>query len=160
MKKVYLAGPDVFLPNAKELGRVLQNKLSDIDLEGLFPLDNEITFHGTAFHIGKKIAESNRNMILQCDIVLANLEPFRGPSADVGTVWECAFAKGLGKTVIGYNVPTTKYQERVIGHIPHDGMTVEQFNVFDNIMLAHGLDSQHASLSDAIYYLQNLTSKK
>lgn len=95
MKKVYLAGPDVFRPDAVEHGKELVKLASQFEMEGLYPLDNEITFTGNKYSDGHTIALANMDMIQRCDIVLANLEPFRGPSADTGTVWECAYAKGL-----------------------------------------------------------------
>lgn len=137
-KKVYLAGPDVFKPNAKERGKILCEALARHDMEGLFPLDNEIDLGPSKLENGKKIYEANRQMILNCDAVLANLVPFRGPSADVGTVWECAYAKGIGKIVVGYGMGDD-YKYNVIGKVPHDGMAVEDFGVWDNIMLVHSL---------------------
>ena len=43
MKKIYLAGPDVFLPNAKEHGEVLKDRCLEYGFKGLFPLDNEVS---------------------------------------------------------------------------------------------------------------------
>jgi nucleoside 2-deoxyribosyltransferase len=155
MKKVYLAGPDVFLPNAKDAGKWMVHQLAEQNLQGLYPLDNEI--EGVNGHvIGADIAAANRKMIEECDGVLANLQPFRGPSADVGTVWECAYAKGLGKIVVGYGFDhRTNYRERVLGKVPHDGMMIEDFGVFDNIMLVYGLDGSKVSWYDALFYLKH-----
>jgi nucleoside 2-deoxyribosyltransferase len=163
--KVYLAGPDVFKPNAKEHGKALVNLLDHWNMEGLYPLDNEIdtvaiereplggfgpNIVANKVDIGKAIALANMEMIQRCDAVLANLEPFRGPSADVGTVWECAYAKGLGKIVCGYNAVNLDYKFKVLGKVPHDGMLVEDFGVWDNIMLVHGIDILEQSIQDAL----------
>ena len=43
MKKIYLAGPDVFLPNAIEEGERLKALCQDYGYEGLFPMDNVIS---------------------------------------------------------------------------------------------------------------------
>ena len=151
--KVYLAGPDVFKPNAVNIGKNLVALCAKHGLKGMFPLDNEIS--GAAemskYHVGKKIAHANMEMIRECDAVLANLEPFRGPSTDVGTVWECAYAKGLNKFVVAYGVdPHMYYKHKVIGMVPHDGMMVEDFDVFDNIMLAHGLVNHFVGIDFAL----------
>lgn len=151
--KIYLAGPDVFKPNAKEIGKQLVATVRSYGFEGLYPLDNEISGEESKFHLGKMIAEANMKMIHDCHIVLANLEPFRGPSADCGTVWECAFAKGLGKTVYGYNFDPTKYKDKVIGKLPHDGMHVEDFDTWDNIMLTHGIDEAFANIQTVLSIL-------
>jgi nucleoside 2-deoxyribosyltransferase len=155
MKKVYLAGPDVFKPRAKMIGETLKRALARHNLEGLFPLDNEIDLVDSPYENGKKIALANMDMIRSCDAVLANLKPFRGPSADVGTVWECAFAKGLGKIVVGYEYEI-EYKHNVIGKVPHDGMAVEDFNVWDNIMLVHGLDGAARDWHEAMCLVADL----
>ncbi|MDX2494792.1 MAG: nucleoside 2-deoxyribosyltransferase [Desulfuromusa sp.] len=101
MKKIYLAGPDVFLENAKKHGEVLKRKCLAYGFEGLFPLDN-IVQGDTKEELAKKIKDGNIDLIKSCDIVIANLSPFRGPEPDSGTVWEVGFAQALGKKVIGY----------------------------------------------------------
>lgn len=154
-KKVYLAGPDVFKPNAKEIGRCLCDALERHDMKGLFPLDNEINLGPSKLENGKTIYYANVEMIRQCDAVLANLEPFRGPSADVGTVWECAYAKGLGKIVVGYGMGDD-YKYNVIGKVPHDGMAVEDFGVWDNIMLVHGLNAWYKDWHEAMLRLKSI----
>ena len=40
--RVYLAGPDVFLPNAAEIGRRKREICAQYGFEGVFPLDNEL----------------------------------------------------------------------------------------------------------------------
>lgn len=151
MKKVYLAGPEVFKPNAKEIGKWLVHQLAEQGLQGLYPLDNEIEGNLRKELIGRDIAAANRKMIEVCDGVLANLEPFRGPSADVGTVWECAYAKALGKVVVGYGFDrNVEYIDRVLGKVPHDGNLIEDFGVWDNIMLVYGLDDATPAWYDAM----------
>lgn len=155
VKKVYLAGPDVFKPNAKEIGKILCDALARHNMEGLFPLDNEIDLGPSKLENGKKIYEANRQMIVSCDAVLANLIPFRGPSADVGTVWECAYAKGIGKVVVGYGMGDD-YKYNVLGKIPHDGMAVEDFGVWDNIMLVHSLDRWAKDWHESMLILKDI----
>jgi nucleoside 2-deoxyribosyltransferase len=152
-KKIYLAGPDVFRPNALEIGAKLVQRCAEAGFEAWFPLDNDISGTSNRFELGKEIALANMQMIRDCDIVLANVEPFRGPSADIGTVYECAFAKALGKYVVTYGL-MSDYQERVIGQVPHDGMSVEDWGVWDNIMLVHGTDCHCSSIISALLYLQ------
>jgi len=148
--KVYLAGPDVFRTDAKEHGRRLIQACDGWGFEGLYPLDNEVNITGAKYEDGRRIAKANRLMIVECDAVVANLALFRGPSADVGTVWECAYAYGLGKFVFGYGCDGVKYRDRVIGSIPHDGMIVEDFSAFDNIIIEHALDEWVQLFDDAL----------
>jgi nucleoside 2-deoxyribosyltransferase len=42
IKKIYLAGPDVFLSNAIEIGQKKKDLCKKYGFEGHFPLDNKI----------------------------------------------------------------------------------------------------------------------
>lgn len=154
--RVYLAGPDVFKHKAIQIGENIKYLCSCYGIEGVFPLDNEVPVQRLNQATGKEIARLNVELIESCDAVLANLESFRGPSADCGTVWECAYAKGLGKFVAGYNYSTKTYKEKVMGKVPHDGMAVEDFDVFDNIMLVHGLDYYDLDIDSCLRKISSL----
>ncbi|MBL8780542.1 MAG: nucleoside 2-deoxyribosyltransferase, partial [Alphaproteobacteria bacterium] len=83
---VYLAGPDVFLPDAVDVGRRKVEICDKYSLRARFPLDAVINGEGLepeahAF----VIAQANEEMIRGSAIVLANISPFRGPSLDPGT---------------------------------------------------------------------------
>ena len=52
---------------------------------------------------------ANEKLIDECDIVIANLNSFRGKEADSGTVWECGYAYGKGKKVYGYMDSVSPY---------------------------------------------------
>lgn len=153
--KVYLAGPDAFRTDAIAHGQLLINILKSYDIEGLYPLNNNAKLTEDIIENGRNITLANMEMIKSCDAVLANLIPFRSPSADVGTVWECGYAKGLGKVVWGYNVALNshdnyiEYKDRVINKVSHDGMIVEDFGVWDNIMLVHGIAGVNSDFHSA-----------
>ena len=137
MKKVYLAGPDVFYPNAKKQAVELKRICAYYGLEGVFPLDAELVF--TPEEDGptkaRRIFEANVAMLRVADGVLANCTIFRGPSLDVGTAWEMGFATGLGKPVVAYDVPETEYKDRVSDMaFDDDGCTIEDFGLSDNLM--------------------------
>ncbi|MCV6608471.1 MAG: nucleoside 2-deoxyribosyltransferase [Campylobacterales bacterium] len=143
MKKIYLAGPDVFLPNAIEHGEHLKKLCKEAGFEGLFPLDNIIT-GDTKAQIAQKIREANKKMIEQCDIVIANVSPFRGPEPDSGTVWEVGFAQGLGKDVYCYSTDLRTLKEKAIDMLDLDegserdneAMLIENFELSHNLMFA------------------------
>jgi nucleoside 2-deoxyribosyltransferase len=85
---VYLAGPDVFLKNAKEIGEQKKRLCKKYGFEGVFPLDAEINVKGKSpREIGLCISSLNEFLIRSSDLVIANITPLRGPSADVGTVF-------------------------------------------------------------------------
>jgi len=148
--KIYLAGPEVFLPEAIDLGEEKKSLCLAYGFVGLFPFDNEIVAPNPSLLAGL-IFDANIEMIQRCDAVVANLSPFRGPSADVGTVYECGVARGLGKMVIGYSSNSKPYLERVGGLVrkneywyDKDGRSVEDFGLIDNLMIAKGVDKIYA----------------
>ncbi|QIR75867.1 nucleoside 2-deoxyribosyltransferase [Sulfurospirillum diekertiae] len=142
MQKIYLAGPEVFLPNATEVGKAHKHLCQQYGYEGLFPLDNTISGN-TPKKIAEAIRQANEAMIRTCDIVIANLSPFRGPEPDSGTVWEVGFAQGLGKKVIAYSTDLRTHKEKTqsilnLGNANYDalGMAIEDFGLTHNLMFS------------------------
>src|SRR5687767_606714 len=103
MPRIYLAGPDVFLPNATEMGERKKRLCAEYGFQGMYPMDSEADINGLApREAGLHIGRLNHNMIRECDVVVANITPFRGPSADVGTVYEMGYGAGLGLVICAY----------------------------------------------------------
>lgn len=125
MKKIYIAGPDVFELDSIEIGKRYKQQCLDYGFTGLYPLDNEADFSQEPNDIAKEIFEANKQMIIDCDIVIANLNPFRGKEADSGTVWECGFASALGKEVYVYLKDTSEYIDKFT---PDEKFTTETSN--------------------------------
>lgn len=163
LRKVYLAGPDVFMPDPVAHGEALKAMCARRGLVGLFPLDNEIL--GDADMPGA-IRAANMDSLRACDVVVANMTPFRGPSMDAGTAYEMGVASALGKPVIGYTLDSRPYVERVAAmpgtEIGPDGrlydgnrMSVEDFGVplVDNLMMARGVVAMFSNVADAIDYV-------
>ena len=153
--KIYLAGPDVFLPDAIEIGRRKAAICARHGLIGLYPLDNSVDL--TAADASLAIFKGNEAMMDAADAIIANLTPFRGPSADAGTVYELGYMAGRDKLCFAYSNDSAIYAERVArsfavtkaegGHlIDGDGLTVEDFNLPDNLMMIHTLDLHGARL--------------
>jgi len=91
--KVYLAGPDVFLPDAIAVGQRKRELCSQYGFEGLFPSDNDVNAAAPGERRDALIYRANEGMIRRADLGIFNLTPFRGPNADAGTVFEL----GLGR---------------------------------------------------------------
>jgi nucleoside 2-deoxyribosyltransferase len=146
--KAYLAGPDVFLPNAKEIGETKKKMCREYGLEGLFPLDSTLNLNGlTPQDAGKAISEANEALIKNCDLVIANITPFRSPSADAGTIYEIGFAKALGKAIFAYTNTKDLFADRTVKFLgittvhytDNNNMSIEQFNLVDNLMIDGGI---------------------
>jgi len=152
--KVYLAGPDVFLPDALEIGRHKTEVCRRHGLVGLYPLDNVVD--RAAADASLRIFKANEAMMDQADAVIANLTPFRGPGADAGTVYELGYMAARGKLCLGYSNDSAIYADRVRRFtevtaqqgrlVDADGLTVEDFGHNDNLMMIHALDLYGAPL--------------
>ena len=151
--RVYLAGPDVFLPAAAAAGAAKKQLCEKYGFEGVFPLDAEITA-GTPRETGLRISEANEALIRSCAFVIANMTPFRGPSADAGTAYEMGFARALGKPVLAYTESGASFTARTRAFLAErgklapdgahetDGTSIEAFDLADNLMLAGALTEQ------------------
>jgi nucleoside 2-deoxyribosyltransferase len=148
VKKIYLAGPEVFLDNAIEIGNNKKKLCQLYGFEGLFPLDNVIEFTSNIPQDnGLEIASANEKLIAEADFIIANITPFRGTSCDVGTAYEMGLARGLKKPVFAYTNDTRLFLERNLSEltgahlVSHNhyvdslGMTLENFGLIDNLML-------------------------
>jgi nucleoside 2-deoxyribosyltransferase len=153
MTRVYLAGPDVFLPDPIAWMQRKKAICAGVQLVGVSPLDelpNEPA-DWARLPEWRRIALRNEAHIRSCAAIIANLTPFRGPSADVGTVYEIGFARGLGLKLFGYATVAAGFVDRTLSSIgggrqqadgswwDADGLLVEQFGLFENLMIEAGI---------------------
>jgi nucleoside 2-deoxyribosyltransferase len=147
--KIYLAGPDVFLPDAVAIGQRKREICLRHGVTGLYPLDNIVDL--AAPDASLQICRGNEAMMDTADAIIANLTPFRGPGADPGTVYELGYMAGRGKFCLAYCNDPEIYAERAARFttvtrvsdkrlIDRDGLTVEDFGLPDNLMMIHALD--------------------
>ena len=154
--RVYIAGPDVFRPDAAHWAESVRTLLARHGHQALIPLDGEeITATG--------IYHANIEMIRSADAVLANLNPFRGHEPDSGTCVEVGFAIAQGKPVIGY-VSDGRVMKDKLGQVGVDkpldanGLHVENFGLPLNLMLAIPCRIVVGDLDTAVAELSNLTT--
>jgi len=154
MLRVYLAGPDVFYPNAREIGARKKAICATHGLDGRFPLDAALDFANLPpVAAGLRIFRANKALMESCDLAIANMTPFRGPSMDVGTAFEMGFMRGLGRPVLGYtNVAGSLLERTRLFLSDHaDGMSIEDFDMVDNLMLDGGvIESGFAIVRNAV----------
>jgi nucleoside 2-deoxyribosyltransferase len=153
--KIYLAGPDVFLPDAPDIGRQKRDICERHGVTGLYPLDTAVDL--SARDASLQIFKGLEAMMDASDAIIANLTPFRGPGADPGTVYELGYMAGHGKLCLGYCNDPQLYAGRVARFttvtsasdkrlIDADGLTVEDFGLPDNLMMIHALELHGAPL--------------
>ncbi len=144
-REIYLAGPDVFLSDALELGQRKKALCKEHGFLGLLPLDNESGPIPASEREDCFVYRANLAMIRAADAGIFNLTPFRGVSADPGTVFELGVMIGLGKPVFGYSndsedlLARTRQAEvlTVDDGVWRDqnGMQVEDYGNADNLMI-------------------------
>src|SRR5437899_9209892 len=154
MTKIYLAGPDVFLPDAIDIGRRKVEICARHGLTGVYPLDNEVD--RSAGDVSLNVFKGCEVMMDAADAIIANLTPFRGPGADPGTAYELGYMAARGKFCLGYSNDPLAYAERVRKLVAvssqdrplvdADGLTVEDFGLADNLMMVHALDLHGCAL--------------
>ena len=132
IRKVYIAGPDVFAPNANELGQSYKNICNKYGFHGVYPLD------GKPGHSAREIFLSNRARIRDADFVVANINRFRGDCMDDGTAWEIGYAVALNKHVYCYTSDGRSLRER-IGERDSNDWNVEDFSKPVNLMISESV---------------------
>ena len=150
MKKIYIAGFDVFEPDSIEIGKKFVKLCEEYGFIGLYPLDNVIDFNQEKNKIAQDIYKANVNLINQSDIVIANINPFRGKEADSGTIWECGYASALGKKVFGYMKKEQNYidtfskdETKLLNNVvvDLDNRFIEDFDYPINLMIACSVEN-------------------
>ena len=136
MTRVYLAGPEVFLDDAAAVGDAKRAVCAAHGLGAAFPLDAEgdveaLLAAGRPQEAGLAVFAGCVELMASCDAVIANLTPWRGVSADVGTAVEVGWFLGRGLPVFAY----TNESASLLDRVPDDGHRVEPFGFADNAML-------------------------
>jgi nucleoside 2-deoxyribosyltransferase len=166
----YLAGPDVFLPDAAAHAARKIAIAARHGITGLAPLDdaaaasmsdlnaaaasmsdlnaaaasmsdlNATAASMTDDEAWRAIFHKDIAMMEASDIIIANLTPFRGASADAGTLVELGWFLGRGKPVFGYSNCATPFDNRSRAHAAQisdatPGLMHESFGLPDNLMV-------------------------
>lgn len=127
----YLAGPEVFSPNARDIGEAKISICRERGIDAQFLLIEINDEHSlTPADRGHAIFAACVEMMDECDLVIANMTPFRGVSMDVGTAIEMGYMYGRGRPVLGYTNVEADYDARV----GRDTLQVESFGFADNLM--------------------------
>jgi nucleoside 2-deoxyribosyltransferase len=164
---VYLAGPDVFLPDPKGIAARKKAHLAQLGMIGHFPLDNILPEQqpGDVKGLARAIAAANEDAMRallvpgRIPVILVNMMPWYGPSMDVGTAFEAGFMSALAYShahmiIVGYTEDVRPFEARVIAHlcgdeapqmrdgIPYapDGTMIEAFGLADNLMITHAIE--------------------
>jgi nucleoside 2-deoxyribosyltransferase len=128
--KLYLAGPEVFLPNVQENAEKQRQLCRKYDLIPLHPMDNDVDMGDMGMATAMRIYRANVGLIHQCDIVVANCNPFRGVCMDDGTAYELGYGNALKKPSYGYIRELTPLYKRTARDYPvkpaKDGLNIDK----------------------------------
>ena len=157
--RAYLAGPDVFLPEPMAFAEHKKAVCSKHGIEGVFPLDAQLELSGLSLpEAALHISRANEQLIRSCQLIIANITPFRGPSCDVGTAYEMGFGRALGLPIFAYSNVTEAFAARTRaftsagpraggGFEDPDHMQIESFEVADNLMLVGAIEDSGGTLA-------------
>lgn len=153
--KIYLAGPDVFRPDVLEWAESARDTCRRYGYEALIPVD-----HGETE--APRIFQANLDLIRKAQIVVANLNPFRGVEPDSGTCFELGYALALDKKVCGFVERLETHKARVHRIEGGDsesardkqGMAIENFGLPLNLMLAVPAMIVEGGLEDCLKQLR------
>lgn len=133
-KRIYLAGWDVFHPDAEMRGKAMVRLCSQYGHQGIYPLDGHPP-SGSKHEQAVWIYRSNTHLIDSCHLVIANLNPFRGNEPDSGTAFEAGYAIAKGKPVYGYLDDLRTQTERYNAKTDANGLLIEDYDLPINLML-------------------------
>lgn len=149
--KLYLAGPEVFLPHPGTYAATQHTLCEQYGFVGLHPLDNNVDLGAGDYETATRIQRGDVAQIREADIVIANCNPFRGMCVDDGTAYELGYANALGKPSYGYLRDTADLVKRTIYNYPcqpwEDGLCIDKdgylvvdaFTTRINLMLEVGM---------------------
>ncbi len=140
--RAYLAGPDVFLPDALPHAGRRAAICRRHGLEPLSPLNEDVQALSrmSEEQAWRMIYAKDVAMMEAADLCIANLTPFRGASADAGTLVELGWFLGRGKPIFGYSNSAAPFAARSVALLarvadPMPGLAVEGFGLPDNLMI-------------------------
>ena len=145
--KVYLAGPEVFLPDPLTHAAQQQALCERYGFTPLHPVDNAsasaaqsveallrlyeavrlyrtdtppalMALPSEDMRYAMKIYLGNIKYVRECDIVVANCNAFRGALVDDGTAYELGLGHGLGKPTYGYIAAALPAVQNVLERYP------------------------------------------
>ena len=171
LNRVYIAGPDLFRTDGKEIGYKKKAIQAEYGLTAYYGFDNPIEddylaeldsqkeagkeptpeqMKARTDRVAMIIAKGHENeMKTNACCAIINCSPYRGPSMDVGTVYELGFLRALGKPCFGFTNVAANFNIRSRAHmnitdekidIDENGNRFEEFHTMDNLMIDFGIN--------------------
>ncbi len=127
-QKIYLAGPEVFLPETLAYFQKTKDLCLSYGFDAVCPFDSEPIFE-TGMGKADKIFQNNIQLIDSSDILLAKCNVFRGALVDDGTAFEIGYAYAQKKKIFGFLTKRLPLVENVVRTIEtsehHSGYPID-----------------------------------
>lgn len=160
-KKIYLAGFDVFYPNAIEVLQQKKKLCEKYGFIGLAPLDNEVDFSLPKAKVREVIYQENVRLMNEADIFCVNLNAFRHGEPDSGTVFEVGYGTALGKDVYIYVDSGESMLDKTKSHddrcvykeglwFDQNGLMIEDFDGMFNLMITQSCEIINGNLQTVL----------
>jgi nucleoside 2-deoxyribosyltransferase len=150
ISSLYLAGPDLWFPDAEAHATRKRDLCLQAGFVGVTSFDGVLVETLPSEAMAREIYADSIARLRQCDAVIANLTPWRGPGCDPGTAFEVGFAAALGKPVFAYlniaDEEESDHRDRVEMAMgaerdeegrwrDDEGCEIEDFGLPENLML-------------------------
>jgi nucleoside 2-deoxyribosyltransferase len=150
LTSVYLSGPERWAPDAAGLAERQRALCDAAGIEVLLPEASQLVEQDGSEAQARELYAAALASLRRADAVIANLSPWRGPSAHPSAAFEAGFAAALGKPVFAYmNVGDegdAEYLARVESQVgamlgedgvlrDPDGAAIEDFGLPETAML-------------------------
>ena len=143
---VYLAGPERYDEDACERYKIMKQLCDQYGFEALAPIDwapgVQKIESDNPYTTAANLFDNYQQHVRNCDLIIANLNDYRGYECSNDVAFECGMAFELGKKLYAYLDDTRPLIER-IPHLGEDheyrdmmGANVENFNYPMNLMFA------------------------
>ncbi len=153
MPKAYLAGTEIFYPDSEQTQEKYHRLCEKYGIIGFYPSDvapddqyKEYVKKDDSLHeMEVQLFTHDLNHILRTDIIIANLNDYRGNEPDSGTAVECGIAWGRGHRCFAFIDDARPMQQRFKGVTKvdengrltdKDGATIEDFDLPLNLMFS------------------------
>lgn len=164
-KKIYLAGFDVFYPDAITILQQKKRLCQKYGFIGLAPLDNEVDLSQSKATIRQRIYEANIALMNEADIFCVNLNAFRHGEPDSGTVFEIGYGVGLKKDVYVYVESSESMLEKTQSFddkcecingtwFDRNGLMIEDFDGMFNLMISESTTIINGDLEQVLKRLE------
>lgn len=162
-EKLYIAGPEVFLPDAIVNASKQRMLCLRHGFQPLHPMDNNLDLGNKDKETAMRIYRGDIAQDEEADIIIANCNPFRGICMDDGTAYELGFGNALGKPSYGYVKELMSLADRTVRDYPckpwkgemyvdQDGYLItDDFGTSINLMMECGMSFRGGTLVEGSF---------